>query len=833
LFSFLRHARIVNGKLETFGGKPPPGTQATSLVDERATELQLYSVSPLPAQETSLHGWRTQLGTSVTPDGANGQSHETFPNLVEIVRRALVLQRFRDATLERRMTDLHTRAMPPNGTIFFQAGDKNFIRTHIYPIEPERALEVNSRLAGTESEDRRRRIIGETVADGCRAAMRTMIGRSAAKAAKKGKDVVPCAAAVKEYRRRQQDEYDAAPQNDLPGTARKPECGPGLVEVCRYCALSRGSPTPEGQSLRVPQNPGHEWPAADAEVEPLQRTPAAHVATEPNPSLLKIKQRIDEERCDAWPRTKGERIGRLRPTVSMLFSGGVFRGVFQVGVLNALSELGLRPDVIAGASVGSITAAMVAATFSGDGAEGLPLRQERVRRLASAYLAMDRLMLTDRFSDFIRSITVRSAQTRFSLREADRVLRRLDAVGLRPFGADVRRVVAGIERLTYVSPFELLLLVKTLRLQRYGRAMRLIVQYAQELLDRAGVGVEALGAEPLERLIEDYVLKELPDGRHAKFGAFYPDGIWFLATATNMSQGSLEILGERQLADDPATPNLLNGLLASSAFPGVFRPRWSWELIPTSPVADQYIDGGVMDNLPLDAVAQFLREAAQVTLITARPDAPHLVFAASLRPATPPIRDERTLDGLRHNWIALTKRAQQLGYNTKLDVFARTQRNLRAIAHTRGSFGDWTPLDLEVVTVIPRWLCGTFAFHPMLGFRRERQAESIAHGCASTLREFGLLAADAKRAPWLDAWGLSGALPSADQVTHEEPFRPLERPTEDGNCWFRPTVRCPFSLPSGNGKQGNGHGSTGRNQTAKWLNKVYEACRALQTHLEH
>jgi hypothetical protein len=28
-----------------------------------------------------------------------------------------------------------------------------------------------------------------------------------------------------------------------------------------------------------------------------------------------------------------------RPMVSLLFSGGVFRGVFQVGVLNALSEL--------------------------------------------------------------------------------------------------------------------------------------------------------------------------------------------------------------------------------------------------------------------------------------------------------------------------------------------------------------------------------------------------------------------------------------------------------------------------------------------------------------
>ena len=32
------------------------------------------------------------------------------------------------------------------------------------------------------------------------------------------------------------------------------------------------------------------------------------------------------------------------------------------------------------------------------------------------------------------------------------------------------------------------------------------------------------------------------------------------------------------------------------------------------------------------------------------------------------------------------------------------------------------PLEIEVLVVKPKWLCGTFAFHPMLGFRRELQA---------------------------------------------------------------------------------------------------------------
>jgi hypothetical protein len=42
-------------------------------------------------------------------------------------------------------------------------------------------------------------------------------------------------------------------------------------------------------------------------------------------------------------------------------------------------------------------------------------------------------------------------------------------------------------------------------------------------------------------------------------------------------------------------------------------------------------------------------------------------------------------------------------------------------------------MNLDVLAVKPQWLCGTFAFHPMLGFSRQKQTESIAHGCASTI----------------------------------------------------------------------------------------------------
>ena len=99
----------------------------------------------------------------------------------------------------------------------------------------------------------------------------------------------------------------------------------------------------------------------------------------------------------------------------MLFSGGVFRGVYQMGVLNALNLLGLRPDVVGGASVGSITAGMITKVFS----EEESTRQHQIARLAAIYLGIDRLILTDRFADFVRNLTIRAAETKFSIREAD------------------------------------------------------------------------------------------------------------------------------------------------------------------------------------------------------------------------------------------------------------------------------------------------------------------------------------------------------------------------------------------------------------------------------
>jgi hypothetical protein len=80
---------------------------------------------------------------------------------------------------------------------------------------------------------------------------------------------------------------------------------------------------------------------------------------------------------------------------------------------------------------------------------------------------------------------------------------------------------------------------------------------------------------------------------------------------------------------------LRQGLLASSAFPGVFRPRNSWEIFPTSSNQDQYVDGGVMDNLPFASVVAFLDAASERTgLFVSTPTEILYSSTQNLRPIT-------------------------------------------------------------------------------------------------------------------------------------------------------------------------------------------------------
>jgi predicted acylesterase/phospholipase RssA len=796
-----------------------------------STAIHLYPVSHLPLSYTSL------------PD----PNPDKYGELLNVVLRARELERFRDAKLDRNLTRMFTLTLPSNVKGRFNTAHGSYVRTYVFPIETDTPAHVNEQVVQARSPADRRRIIAETVADGCRASLETMLVPHTRAASKlRPSEPAKCRAAVTLALQARRSGDAGSP--GIPGSSSDPAEGPGLAEVCRHCVLGRGKGAQERpRSLQVDGSPypPPEWP----DEESLDPPPSF---TQPVPRKTGS---AGLPTGTTWPLPRGLSMGgvdqtvsgTVRPTVSLLFSGGVFRGVYQMGALNGMHEAGLKPDIIAGASVGSITAAMVARVFTSPSEAE---RRGRIARLAAVYLGVDRLVMTDRFADFIRAVTIRAAHTEFSIRDADRVFRRYDSPWSGVYEREARRVVAGIERLFYVSPFELKDLVEALRRHDTGGAVQQARKYLQDLLNQLGVSDQVLGAEPLRLLIDQYVLKGLggataPD--EVPFDVFLNKGLCFVATTTNLTAGRLDVLGRSQLTGTRRAEQLGEGLLASSAFPGVFRPRWAWEVMPGSGVQDRYMDGGVIDNLPLEEVAQFLHVAANGGAVARRPalngvDIPHLVLATSLEPRLGPCSGD-ALKQLEQSWLRLYRRAARLAYNLKLDVFAEAQRGLRDVVDTMRARelpdGPFTPLDLELVAVKPAWLCGTFAFHPMMGFRRENQARSIAHGCHTTLVELGrrYYAPPPVGHTWGDAWGLKpGSLPAASVVNADPP--PARVPgVGRGQCWIRPDRPCPFSRAQAQAAllgYTDAWGVPGAPQamdrTADELDMIYQFCGQAKTH---
>lgn len=737
-------------------------------VNPEATAVHIYPVSSLPIQ-----------AGKIPP-----KTDRPYAGLIDVLLRVRQLRRFRDAKLDRDITSLYNRMLPerrkrperiPDNKIralkcFGES--RHYVRATIHPIEPRsQAITLAERLIKSRNRSEEHRAIAETVAQGCRLTLETILGD---KIKNPGATQLLCRVAME---RRFALAEGAMPQH------------PGVVEICKHCSLSAVE-QPIGQTLETAANStAAEWP-----VDEWYRPTVAR------PQIVQVAEQRENTFQDVLQ----------PPTVSILFSGGVFRGVFLVGVLGALQELGIAPQLLAGSSVGSITAAMAARVFSSPP----NTRRRQIAELAATYLDLDQDIVTDRFSDFIRRFTLRAAEARFTPKDIDNIFRNYDKAVNARFARRARRLIAGLEHLFYVSPFELLALLRALRLQDAPRAYRLVRRYFQEVLNRGGVGLEVLGTEPLRILISDHVLDERQRKLHAvPMQGFTP--LHFLVTVTNLTTGTLQLVGN---PTEPAT--LVEALLASSAYPGIFRPRFGWEVFSRHHQQDQLVDGGVMDNLPLAAVVDFLTEQTKAGKAAVHPqNAPHLIFTGSLE-RDPQHLDNSECEGVARSWPAAWRHAREHEYNRKIDSFARSQREFREIYELYGGAivnQPWVPLDIEVLVAKPRWLCGTFAFHPMLGFRRDRQAASISHGCATTLATFAAVEGPARK--WLTAWGVDADVRAA---LNDEALRTLipVRKT-DGTCHFRTTGTCPFSEQAT---------STLGTAASTKLDTIYQACGNARTH---
>ena len=196
----------------------------------RARMVQVYHAAPVPYSLRQL---------PVVGSKAYGRDQErghSFLDLVEVTVRALRLKRFQDATLERRLTHLYTKVLPEaESTLAVEGFDKPFVRAWITPVEPDEPIDLNQRILGA-SKDERRRMVAETLADGCRAALQVMIQPSQDNAEEKHR--ILCRHAVEAHRARRKEAAQELDHLDLelPG-ADSPKPGrmeppPGLKAGC-------------------------------------------------------------------------------------------------------------------------------------------------------------------------------------------------------------------------------------------------------------------------------------------------------------------------------------------------------------------------------------------------------------------------------------------------------------------------------------------------------------------------------------------------------------------------------------------------------------------------
>jgi hypothetical protein len=262
----------------------------------------------------------------------------------------------------------------------------------------------------------------------------------------------------------------------------------------------------------------------------------------------------------------------------------------------------------------------------------------------------------------------------------------------------------------------------------------------------------------------------------------------------------------------------------------------------------QYADGGIMDNLPLGAVVNYLWGNDAASKYERCPKVPHLILTATLEPEKADWTQRNDLGKLC--WTEIRARATQLRYNGKIDKFQQTQRNIRRILKQRASENDPDvhahdiPLNLDVLVVKPQWLCGTFAFHPMLGFSRRKQTESIAHGCASTLCAVANHFDPGNNAHAVDVamlrqWALGRGIalnqlpdrvrPGTGGALDFGPVNLSDDEQQQGFCWFRRADPqsgkrpvCPFHP--------NSPACSGDEEVSPELHHIYLACGRRTTH---
>jgi predicted acylesterase/phospholipase RssA len=442
-----------------------------------------------------------------------------------------------------------------------------------------------------------------------------------------------------------------------------------------------------------------------------------------------------------------------RSRIVFIASGGVFRGAFHIGLLAAMRLANAKPDLIVGASVGTLMGAALGRMFAEPEARTL-------QTLVNVFLEVDsRVALTNRLKSVARELGIRGRSIDLSPGRVRRMVRR----GGR---ADVGFAVTGAPSALIDAISDLFLIphreTRDIAAQFIAghtaeAADRFLAQLRTETIRRLDIERAVIGTSLLEQVAAELLIGGGAIDR-LEYQPFQIANIGFYGTATNLRTQSAVLLGSKSSAPKPEAPfDFVEAALASSAFPVVFAPRPESLVFPGTGRPDVLLaDGGMFDNLPFLPAIEILSKCQVGYRRTAGADRtrlgwiqtqlrqPDLLIAGALDPR--PEVDE--LVGQTYNSIeAVRRRAGALKHNVKIRSFEKASRRIYGqlmrleaarppeLQEPRAGFLDKV-VNAGVLPVFPMsrdHLNGTFAFCASTGLARARVQRSIADGCFQTL----------------------------------------------------------------------------------------------------
>ena len=630
------------------------------------------------------------------------QEEPPLPDAVDTARAGLRLERRRDTRIEVLRTNFITdieQCIESSSDPLVVSGqpDKRPLPIHVDEIAPESEFKAENPLQPTETE------ILVQVAAGCRQTLGLLL---------------------QDQLHQVQTGLPVNCPRFLPGTVSKRDFKigdfhvlPGLSEVCRHCTKElRAAAAPDVQLVA---------PSFDTCDKNFQAG-----------SLVQRFPWLTEE----------------RPRVVFLLSGGVFRGSFHIGMLGALLAINLKPDMIVGASVGTLMGAALGTMFSEPSYQAAV---DRLGRIALLFQQVDqRVALTKSLKSAARDFGIRGQMVHLD----PNVLRKMM---LRGAVADAGLAATGAPPalMDAISTLFMIPLNQTRSIAAQfvdGKIAAATYQFLEELkqtsLERLGIRDAVLGASLLEPEVDKMLKYQGVNLRMAQ--PFAGARIAFFATTSNNSVERTTVLGT-DLEREQVSYAFVKSILASSAFPAVFAARRQSELYPGIGRRDIFfMDGGLFDNLPFVPALQVLGHIqadharsfpglSWQTLLRKRYDHPDLFLVGALNE-----RVESDADPAYDTLLKVHNRASRLSNNEKIFGYVRSSRKIdRQIDRLLQSEPQLTAsqqnltnniVNAAVLPVYPAdkdHLNGTFAFCRTLALDSDRLRLSIADGCFQTLRE--------------------------------------------------------------------------------------------------